>query len=203
MGRDAVTGLNELRNYLRQRQNGWEKRLIEAGDFTYIDGDPIVRSWGEGKMVHIGKFCSIASNVTFMVGGNHRNDWISTYPFNAWLRDVYGDIKGHPFSKGDIWIGNDVWIGRDAKIMSGVHIGDGATVAGSAVVTHDVPDYAVVAGNPAKVVKWRFPAGVITILLKLKWWDWSIEKIAEAVPLLQSSEWCKFAEKYLEDDDGT
>lgn len=203
METDKVESLLQLRNYLRSRTNGWNSNLIEIGDFSYIDGTPLVLSWGEGSKVKIGKFCSIAQNVFFMVGGDHRNDWVSTYPFNAWLPKAFGEIKGHPHSKGDIVIGNDVWIGRDAKICSGVIIGDGATIAGSAVVTKDVPPYAVVAGNPARIKRIRFPVVVVSCLLKLKWWDWGVEKIAEAVPLLQSSNWSELMDKYLEvDDDG-
>lgn len=202
MGQREVAALIGLRDELKRKQSRYDRNLIEIGDFSYIDGVPMVMSWGEGYKVRIGKFCSIAANVRFYVGGDHRNDWISTYPFSAWIPSVYGHIKGTPHSKGDIVIGNDVWIGQNAKIMSGVHIGDGATVAGSAVVTRDVPPYALVAGNPAKIKKNRFPVGVRNILLNMAWWDWDIEKIAGAVPLLESGKWTEFAELYLEDNDG-
>ena len=157
---------------------------MDVGDFTY--GSPNVIDTGEGSKVHIGKFCSIAENVTIMLGGDHRTDWATTYPFNALLPKDYGDIKGHPKSKGDVWIGNDVWIGRDAKIMSGVTIHDGAVIAANAVVTKNVPAYVVVGGIPAKHIKDRFNTTKAIQLLTMKWWDWDIEKIAEAVPMLQS-----------------
>ncbi len=86
--------------------------------------------------------------------------------------------------KGDTIVGNDVWIGREAKILPGVKIGDGAIVAAYAVVAKDVPPYAVVAGNPARVVKMRFPEEVVELLLKLRWWDWSIEEITAFLPVL-------------------
>jgi len=186
MERSKTEALEALKRELHRKQYGWNRSLIEIGDFSYIDGNPIVLSWGEGAKLRIGKFCSIASNVIFMLGGDHRNDWISTYPFNAWLPHDFSEIKGHPHSKGDIVIGNDVWIGRDAKIMSGVHIGDGASIAGSAVVTKDVPAYAVVAGNPAVVKKMRFDPFELMVLNDMQWWNWDVDKIAEAVPLLQS-----------------
>lgn len=79
-----------------------------------------------------------------MLGGNHRTDWCSTYPFNALLKENYGYIKGHPSSKGDVTIGNDVWIASGVKIMSGVTIGDGAVLAANALITHDVAPYEIV-----------------------------------------------------------
>ena len=186
-----VQALERLRTELRIRHrnhyNGSTK--IQIGDFSY--GEPIVRSWAsdgeENARCIIGKFCSIGGNVQIILGGNHRNDWISTYPFNQLLKPQYGYITGHPMTKGDVIIGNDVWIGSDVKILSGVRIGDGATIAASAVVTKDVQPYAVVAGNPAVFKKWRHDFYTFS-LEKLKWWDWSLEKIAEAIPLLQSND---------------
>lgn len=175
----------ELRIRHRNHYNGSTK--IQIGDFSY--GEPIVRSWAsdgeENARCIIGKFCSIGGNVQIILGGNHRNDWISTYPFNQLLKPQYGYITGHPMTKGDVIIGNDVWIGSDVKILSGVRIGDGATIAASAVVTKDVQPYAVVAGNPAVFKKWRISAGFAE---KMKWWDWPLDKIAEAIPYLQSDD---------------
>ena len=190
---DNVTALKQLRDELRSKHF----HNADIGDFTF--GTPHVHQWGEGARLHIGKFCSIAENVTIMLGGDHRTDWITTYPFNTLLPKEYGSIKGHPHTKGDVWIGNDVWIARDAKIMSGVHIADGAVIAANAVVTRDVPPYAVVGGVPAKVIKKRFPPKVINRLLEMEWWNWDLEKIAEAVPLLQQGEWWKLFGMYWED----
>ena len=187
---DKVTELENLRARLREKYRYLDKSKIEIGDFTY--GEPIIRSWArdgeENARCIIGKFCSIGGNVQIILGGNHRNDWVTTYPFNQLLPENYGYIKGHPATKGDVIIGNDVWIGSDVKILSGVHIGDGATIAASAVVAKDVPAYAVVAGNPAVLKKWRTIGLHIDYLMVAKWWDWPLEKIAGAIPYLQSND---------------
>lgn len=180
---EKVKALEALRQRRREAYRYLDKNKIQIGDFTY--GEPVIRSWGEDARIIIGKFCSIGGNVQFILGGNHRNDWITTYPFNQLLPEQYGDIKGHPMTKGDIVIGNDVWICSDVKILSGVHIGDGATIAASAVVSKDVEPFSVVAGNPARRVKWRFDANVVEHM-GIRWWDWPLEKLAEAVPILQS-----------------
>lgn len=137
--------------------------------------------WGNFKanIRILGKFCSIAGDVTIFLGGNHRTDWISTYPFNV-LNELFPNarkITGHPSTKGDVVIGNDVWIGWGATILSGITIGNGAVVAAKAVVTKDVPPYAVVAGNPAHIVKYHFSAETINSLQKIQWRNWPIEKI--------------------------
>ena len=115
-------------------------------------------------------------------------DWISTYPFNVFTNSFPNakSIKGHPWSKGNVNIGNDVWIGQNATILSGINIGHGAVIATNAVVTKDVKDYEVVAGNPAKVIKKRFDEDTINRLLELKWWDWDSEKVNSNVEILCS-----------------
>lgn len=176
---DLRDGLRDLRS--RQREI-YENCLMEFGDFTY--GTPTCFTWGEDAKVKIGKFCSIGANVQIYLGGNHHNDWCTTYPFNAMpqLRGCWDDIdEGHAFTKGDVIIGNDVWIASDVKIMSGVTIGDGATIANGAIVIKDVMPYTLVGGIPAKTLKRKMTPAAVS---KLKWWDWPMEKIAEAVPLL-------------------
>lgn len=120
----------------------------------------------------------IREEVVFLLGGEHRADWITTYPFNA----LFGEgahITGHPSSKGDIVVGNDVWIGYQSCILSGVTIGNGAIIGAKSVVTKDVPPYAIVAGNPAKFIRYRFPQETIDKLEHLAWWDWDISVIKE------------------------
>ena len=155
------------------------------GRGTYDDGLEILE-WGEGAKVSIGQFCSIAAGVKIFLGGNHRTDWVTTYPFSqfqaAWPAAT--GIGGHPATRGDVTIGNDVWIGAGATILSGVTIGDGAVVGASAVVSRDVPPYAIVAGNPGRVARYRFAQGTIDRLLATKWWDWPEDKISRFMPRL-------------------
>jgi chloramphenicol O-acetyltransferase type B len=119
----------------------------EIGRGTY--GNPSIRTWQEGTVLKIGSFCSIAVRVYIFLGGEHRVDWTTTYPFsNFW--SAASDIEGHPVTRGDVVIGNDVWLGADSMIMSGVTIGDGAVIGAGAVVTKDVPPYSVYAGIRAR-----------------------------------------------------
>jgi len=161
------------------------------GDFTY--GVPNImhwKEWGEDAKLIIGKYCSIARNVTIILGGNHRIDWVTTYPFKAFNHSFGNtiEIKDYHISKGDVVIGNDVWIGHGATILSGVKIGNGAVIAAQAVVSKDVPPYSIVAGNPARIVKKRFEESVIDELGKIAWWDWSIEKINKEMKYLCSED---------------
>lgn len=138
----------------------------------------------------IGKFCSIACGAKFLFNSaNHTLDSLSTYPFpiffEEWNLDVK-DITKAWDNKGDIIIGNDVWIGYGAVILAGVTIGDGAVIGTHAVVTKDVPPYTIVGGIPAKPIKKRFLQENINTLLKLKWWDWSKEKISQQISDIQS-----------------
>lgn len=120
--------------------------------------------WGhEDEALRIGHFCSIGGGVEFLLGGNHSMDGVSTFPFKV----KYFGATREALSKGPIVVGDDVWIGNRAMIHSGVTVGQGAVVAAGAVVARDVPPYAVVAGNPARVVKYRFPQEVVDELLEL------------------------------------
>lgn len=184
----ALKEFQALRHQIKESQ---QKQYIrpedEIGDFSY--GIPEIYSWGENTRLIIGKFCSIASGVSIFLGGNHRVDWNSTYPFNALMPESFSHIKGHPCSKGDVVIGNDVWIGSDSKIMSGVTIADGCVVAANALVAKSIlKPYTIVGGVPAKIIRRRFSAIAIRRLCKMKWWDWVDEDIIAAIPLLQSND---------------
>jgi len=156
--------------------------MYSYGKGTY-GADVKVHSWGEGATLKIGAYCSIAKRVQFFLGGEHRVDWVTTFPFSEKFRQVK-HINGHPRTKGDIIIGNDVWIGYEALIMSGVTIGDGAVIGARAVVVKDIPPYTIAAGNPAKVIRARFDEETIKKLLAIKWWDWEEARLIRAMPLL-------------------
>jgi acetyltransferase-like isoleucine patch superfamily enzyme len=160
--------------------------IVKIGKHTY--GSPNVYHWGGETRLIIGKYCSIADDVVILLGGGHRIDWITTFPFSE-FSSQWGKssrVPGHPISKGDVSIGNDVWIGHGAIILSGVNIGDGAVIGAGSIVTRSVPDFAIVAGNPAKVIKFRFDPKVIESIKKLQWWDWDEEKITGYIPNLMS-----------------
>ncbi len=183
-------------------QVGFLKPLIKnpnilVGDFSYYD-DPEGPEKFESKCVlyHfpfigdrlvIGKFCALARDVRFIMNGaNHQISGISTYPFfifgNGWEKAT--PAPGSFPYKGDTIIGNDVWIGYEALVMPGVKIGDGAIVAARSVVVSDVPAYSIVGGNPAKVIKQRFPNKMANELLAIQWWNWGSEKISRNLPAI-------------------
>ena len=168
---------------------------IIVGDFTYIADSEFeshvthLYDWNGDKLV-IGKFCQIASGVEFVMNGaNHQMNAVSTYPFytlEGW--DMEPPESSDLPLKGDTVIGNDVWIGQNAVILPGVHIGDGAIIGANCVVGSDVEPYTIVIGNPARVLRKRFDDELIDIMLKFKWWDKSIEKINELIPILTCSD---------------
>ncbi len=162
---------------------------IIVGDYTYYDDDTGAEDFEKhvthhyefiGDKLIIGKFCAIGKGVEFIMNGaNHRMNSASTYPFNimgnGWEK-VTPALKDLPI-KGDTVVGNDVWIGQNVTVLPGVHIGDGAVIGANSVVSKDVPPYTIAAGNPVRQIRKRFDDGTIDFLLKLKWWDWSAEKI--------------------------
>lgn len=175
---------------------------IIIGDYTYCNDPKGPNGYFDRHIFHhypvvgdkliIGKFCSIARDVKFLMnGGNHDLHSLSTYPFQMFengrnsLREVLNGvplkIPVHLPLKGDTKIGNDVWLGLSATIFPGVSIGDGSIVGARAVVTHDVPPYTIVAGNPAKVIRRRFDDETISKLEKISWWNWPIKNINEAL----------------------
>ena len=164
----------------------------QFGRGTY--GDLAVLSWGEGATFGVGNYTSFASGVKVFLGGEHRMDWVTTFPFNV-LWESARHHKGHPKTKGSVLIGNDVWIGTEALIFSGVTVGDGAVIGARAVVTHDVAPYAVVVGIPARPVKHRFDEKTIHRLLTLQWWDWPESQIEKALPEMLNEEIGIFLEK--------
>lgn len=168
---------------------GENSRIILTGRHSYGINNIEIKSWGEGAHLFVGSFCSIAGQQTVFLGGNHRTDWATTFPFGHALQDVFpaGAIHGmeHPASKGHVVIENDVWIGRGCTIMSGLTIGSGSVIAAQSVVVKNVSPYTIVGGNPAQLIKSRFPSSIIDGLLEIQWWNRSDAEINKIVPLLQ------------------
>ncbi len=137
----------------------------------------------------IGKFCSIACGAKFIFNSaNHTLSSLSTYPFPLFFEEwglTREKVTDSWDNKGDIVIGNDVWIGYEAVIMAGVTIGDGAIIGTRAVVTKDVPPYTIAGGVPARLIRKRFPDETISELLKIRWWDWPRERIAENISAIK------------------
>lgn len=161
--------------------------MVEVGIFTYGFDNIKLYKWDNKTKLKIGKFCSIAENCKIYLGGNHRTDWYTTYPFGHIYNHVF-DYKGtgHPASKGDVVIGNDVWIAANVTIMSGVTIGNGAVIANDSHVVKDVQSYAIYGGNPCKFIRYRFPQEVSDFLNATKWWDLEERKIEKLIPVLCS-----------------
>lgn len=162
---------------------------IVIGDYTYYD-DPVDSENFERNVLYhlpfvgdkliIGKFCALSRGIRFIMNGaNHKMSGFSTYPFEIFGKDwqrITPQEDEYPY-KGDTIVGHDVWIGYESVIMPGITIGDGAIIAAQSVVTKDVPPYTIVGGNPATVIRQRFPNEIVQALLDIAWWDWDIETI--------------------------
>ena len=176
---------------------------IIVGEYTYYDEINGAENF-ESHVTHhydfigdkliIGKFCAIAKGIEFIMNGaNHRINAITTYPFNimknGWEKSApsLSDLK----LKGNTIIGNDVWIGQNVTVLPAVHIGDGAIIGANSVVAKDIPPYSVAVGNPCEVKRKRFDEDLIEYLLKIKWWDWSAEKIFKNMEALCSGDLSK------------
>jgi acetyltransferase-like isoleucine patch superfamily enzyme len=159
---------------------------MNLGKHSYSSSPLIITNKYDDTTYECGKFCSIAKNLTICLGGNHRTDWVTTYPFGHIHKNVFNTFngEGHPRTRGNVVIGNDVWIGDNVTIMSGVHIGDGAVIANSSHVCKDVVPYTIVGGNPAKLIKKRFTEEQISKLMEIKWWNWPDEDINKVAPAL-------------------
>lgn len=168
-------------------------KTFEDQSVRYLMGDSVTQqewqdgAYGEVDKLIIGKFCSIASGATFMMAGNqgHRVDWISTFPFSP---EEFGEDVQSGFERaGNTVVGNDVWIGSEAMIMPGTKIGDGAVIGARSVITKDVPPYSIVVGHN-HIVRQRFDDECIAMLLEIKWWDWPINHIKQAMKIMCSSD---------------
>ena len=165
------------------------RHKIAVGYGSYFAAPPEIIAVGDKTQITVSRYSSIALGCRFIIDAEHNPSWITTSPPPE-------PQDGHNSTKGDIRIGNDVWIGAHATVLSGVTIGDGAVVGACAVVAKDVPPYAVVVGNPARVVKFRFEDDVIAKLLAIKWWDWPPEQVASARDLLWGPDITGFTNRY-------
>jgi acetyltransferase-like isoleucine patch superfamily enzyme len=155
---------------------------LSIGRCTYVSGVVIVS--GYNGNLSIGRYCSIAGELFLLCGETfHHYNSMSTYPFAHRLPFKEKNLVKKPCIENacstttEICIGNDVWIGKDVLIVKNVKVGNGAVIAAKSVVTKDVPGYAIVAGNPAEIKKYRYSKEVIDMIEKIKWWEWPIEKI--------------------------
>ncbi len=180
------------------------RRLDQRPDLKQFDigkyswGHLTIANKSPGCTLTVGRYCSFAFGVEVFLGGEHRVDYVTTYrfgkypPFDQWYRPA----SDTAVARGDITIGNDVWIGRGAMILSGVTIGDGVIVGAGSVVRQTAPPYAILAGNPARVAGFRFPPEQIEALLRIKWWDWTEEKIVAALDLMMAEDIQPFIDTY-------
>jgi acetyltransferase-like isoleucine patch superfamily enzyme len=173
----------QKRFHKRYPENQYPNYFYGVG--TY--GTPIVHEFANATRLVIGSYSSIADDVHIFLGGNHRIDWISTYPFPTKIPEAAG-IPDYETSRGDVIIGNDVWLGSGCTILSGITVGDGAVVGARSVVTRNVPPYAIVAGNPARLVRWRFDEATRQALSASCWWSWPENEVRQLSRLLSSSQ---------------
>jgi len=177
-----ISKIKKFFNPLLQTKDDPLFSKYDIGDFTY--GTPRILKYNSNNTLKIGKFCSIAEGVKIFLGGEHKTNNTSTYPFIERLNWGHTETE---FSKGDVIIGNDVWICEGATILSGVEIKDGAIIGAGAVVSKSVEPYSIVVGNPGQTIKKRFNEKTIKKLCKIKWWDWNTNKIKRNTHLLTQS----------------
>jgi len=184
--------ISENKPHLRFMKTNPTYQKYEIGMGTY--GFPKIYDWGNSNNLKIGKYCSIGDNVSILLAGEHRSDWVSTYPFYSF--DLDNSVKTDQKTKGQVSIGNDVWIGNNVLILSGVSLADGVIVGAGSVVTKNVEPFQIVAGNPAKPIKKRFTDTQISALLKITWWNWTEEKVKERKDDIMSDNIDDFIKKY-------
>ncbi len=175
---------------------------IEVGEFTYYDDPAGPEHFAErcvlyhydfvGDRLVIGRFCALAQGVVFVMNGaNHAMSGFSTFPFNIFghgWEQGFDVTTWEAENRGDTTVGHDVWMGMGAMVMPGVTIGHGAIVAARSVVTHDVPPYAIVGGNPARTMRMRFDERTVERLLAVAWWDWPLDKVGRNLDAIRGGD---------------
>jgi acetyltransferase-like isoleucine patch superfamily enzyme len=155
---------------------------IRVGVGSYLDGNVTFGLWEPNERIDIGRFCSIASGVSIFGGGDHAVDAATTYPFTR----LTGQGSRPTAPPRHTTIGDDVWVGAGARILAGSSIGPGSVIGAGAVVRGTIRPYSVSVGNPARVIRSRFPPAIIRRLLELAWWDWPLEKVMANAALLET-----------------
>jgi virginiamycin A acetyltransferase len=140
--------------------------------YTYSDQE---------EFLDIGNYVSIASGVTFILGGNHQIDTFSSYPIQSYFIGPFHPMDSQ--TKGTIVIEDEVWIGANATILSGVTVGMGAIIAAGSLVVNNVPAFAIVAGNPAKIIKWRISEELIPLRKSIKLSEIALQKVKDNIDL--------------------
>ena len=182
---------------------------ITIGDYTYLNDSGAPKDYaahlapylfpGAPEHLKIGKFCQIAQGVQFITAtANHPMAGISTYPFAIFDPPRFMTYRSSLPRGKDTLIGNDCWIGREAMLLPGASLGNGVIVGARAVVSGSFPDYAIVAGNPARIIRMRFSDEQIMTLNRICWWDWDIEQIESAIETIESADIEKLSEFYLD-----
>jgi acetyltransferase-like isoleucine patch superfamily enzyme len=160
---------------------------MDVGRYTF-GHDRLSIHYPDADLI-IGSFCSLGCNIKIYLGGSHRDDFVTTYPF-GYINQASFPYKNntHPKEGRTVTIGNDVWIADNVTLMSGITLGDGAVIANNSHVVKNVTPYTVVGGNPAREIKKRMSEDQIRDMLRIKWWDWPIPEIRQAIPLLCSDD---------------
>lgn len=186
--------------------------FIQVGKYTYgVNLDNVywnVPAWTKDfnlvqPKLLVGNYCSIGKNAMFYLGGNHRYDWVTTFPFHVYdlhqgvFNSLNQTIDGYPCTNGDIIVGNDVWFGENVTVLSGVTIGDGAVIGTNSTITKDVKPYSIVGGNPAKHIKYRFNEEHREKLVELKWWDLEESVLNKLLPFMMTNQIDLFIDECL------
>jgi acetyltransferase-like isoleucine patch superfamily enzyme len=201
----AIDRSGRLRNLvctiINKALYGEPKGNSKIGKYTRTGyGGLAILSWLREDQLSVGKFCMFAQDAIILTGGEHNLERVTCYPINALFRSSREIDKRDSGNKGPVTIGNDVWIGQRVTILSGVTIGSGAIVGAGAVVTKDVPPYAIVAGNPAKIIRFRFSEKQISKLLQISWWNWSEEKIEANMQYFYNDDVESFIERFWKNE---
>lgn len=176
----------------------------QVGEYSYASAHNPPQDWAfhlapylydfSPERLVIGKFCQIADGVQFITSSaNHRYDGFTSFPFAIFGGGPAEGRPSMPEPGPDTVIGHDVWLGQGARVLPGARIGSGCIIGSGAVVSGEIPPYAIVAGNPARVVRRRFSDDVIDGLLDLNWWDWPIDRILSQEAALCSGDPLIFA----------